>query len=182
MNCEYCNSYHNCINRYNKWLYQINRITHIQYCSERRKWPNTALALHLRLERQNSGKWGQFTEIPDFIRRVSWTRFSPSGTQIRTRTEHKWNAFSFNLFFRCKPRAKGLIPRTPVTLSSTLVTSDKLACVQTLLPTKRARERLWVGWRFLVLVTWIFPRYGERTLIGQCFIWIIYDKWRYFIG
>jgi hypothetical protein len=51
-----------------------------------------------------------------------------------------------------------------------------LACEHPLLLTKRARERLWVGWRFLVLVTWIFPRFGERPLIGQCLIWIIYDK------
>ena len=50
---------------------------------------------------------------------------------------------------------------------------------QTLLSTKRARERLWVGWRFLVLVTWIFHRFVERPLIGQCFIWIIYDKWTF---
>jgi hypothetical protein len=56
---------------------------------------------------------------------------------------------------------------------------------ETLLSTKRVRERLWVGWRFFVLVTWIFPRFVERPLIGQCFIWIIYDnniidKWHAF--
>ena len=71
---------------------------------------------------------------------------------------------------------------------ATAVTADliscflRIACVQTLLSTKRARERLWVGWRFLVLVTWIFPRFMERPLIRQCFIWIIDDKWRYFNG
>jgi hypothetical protein len=59
---------------------------------------------------------------------------------------------------------------------------DIIACIQTLLLTKRAREPLWVGWRFLVLVMWIFSRFVERPLIGQCFIWIIHDKWRYFIG
>jgi hypothetical protein len=59
---------------------------------------------------------------------------------------------------------------------------SKVACEQTLLSTKRARERLWVGRRFLVLVTWIFYRFVERPLIGQCFIWIIYDRLRYFIG
>jgi hypothetical protein len=58
----------------------------------------------------------------------------------------------------------------------------KVACEQTLLSTKRARERLWVGWRFLVLVTWIFHIFVERPLIGLCFVWLIYDRWTYFIG
>jgi hypothetical protein len=57
-----------------------------------------------------------------------------------------------------------------------------LTCVQPLLSTKRARERLWVGCIILVQVTWIVPRFGDKPLIGQCFIWIIYDKWSYFIG
>jgi hypothetical protein len=58
----------------------------------------------------------------------------------------------------------------------------RVACVQPLLSTKRARERLWVGCIILVQVTWIFPRFGDRRLIGQRFIWIICDKWSYFIG
>jgi hypothetical protein len=58
----------------------------------------------------------------------------------------------------------------------------QLACVQPLLSTKRARERLWVGCIILVQVTGIVPRFGDRPLNVQCFIWIIYYKWSYFIG
>jgi hypothetical protein len=46
-----------------------------------------------------------------------------------------------------------------------------------------ARERTSVSWMKIPCSGHVvFPRFGERPLIGQCFIWKIYDKWRYFIG